>query len=174
MKLSKLLSGLVMLQAAILLGCVAPISSDPGTTTTVILIRHAERTTVTKLLTERGRENAKTLVQEIGDMKIRHIYSPKFARNMDTVRPLADHLKIKIIIWPDEGSALDAEAFAAELLKKHAGETILWVGNTNNLPGLYYALGGNGPPPDNYGDLFILKVSDKGETKVDKRSWGKN
>jgi hypothetical protein len=36
------------------------------------------------------------------------------------------------------------------------------------------ALGGNGPPPDNYGDLFILKISDKGETKVDKWSWGRN
>jgi phosphohistidine phosphatase SixA len=165
---------LLILQAAILLGCATPTASVPGTTTTVILIRHAERTTVTSLLTERGRENAKALVQEIGDMKIRQIYSPKLSRNMDTVRPLADHLNIKITIWPEYGSALDAEAFAAELLKKHAGETILWVGNTNNLPPLYYALGGNGPPPDNYGDLFILKVSDKGETKVDKRSWGKN
>lgn len=142
MKISKFLSWLVILQVAILLGCAAPIASDPGTTTTVILIRHAERTTVTKLLTERGRENAKALVQEIGDMKISHIYSPKLARNMDTVRPLADHLKIKIIIWPDKGSALDAEGFAAELLKKHAGETVLWVGNTINLPPLYYALGG--------------------------------
>lgn len=38
----------------------------------------------------------------------------------------------------------------------------------------YDTLGRNGVPPDNYGDLFILKISDKGETKVDKRSWGRN
>lgn len=149
-------------------GCMVREFAQQGTETTVILIRHAERTTVTKELTEEGHQRARALVDAVGDMNIVAIYSPNLRRNLDTVRPLAEHKGIEI-------TALDkptVQQVVKTLLDKHPGETVLWVGNTTNLDGIYSLLGGSGDPPDNYGDLFILTVYDAGDTKVIKRTFG--
>jgi len=81
-----------MLVAGLLAGCAAsPLRSSPGTTTTVILLRHADRDESTEL-NARGRERAQTLVGVVSGLGITAIYSPDVARNLDTVRPLAAHL----------------------------------------------------------------------------------
>jgi len=153
----------------ILSACQTMIHSSSGTTTTVIMVRHAERTSFGGKLTSLGRKNAQALANAIGDMKIDAIYSPDLERNLKTVEPLAEHLGIKVS--KVEGDP-DTHDVAITLIGKHAGKTVLWVGNTTNLPDIYYSLGGEGESPVKYGDLFILTVPDKGTTKVVKKTWG--
>jgi hypothetical protein len=146
------------------------IHSQPGTTTTVIMIRHAERTASGGQLTELGQQNARGLVNEIGSMKITAIYSPDLYRNLATVNPLARHLVINITKVKDDPNEQD---IVIDIMNKHAGKTVLWVGNTTNLPGIYSLLGGTGEPPVRYGDLYIITVPDKGLSTVVKKRWGK-
>lgn len=145
--------------------------AKPKEETTVVMIRHAEKTMIGAVLTERGHKNARALVDEIGHMKISAIYSPDLERNLDTVRPLAKHLGIEITRMTGEWYADDVVDI---ITSKHDGQTVLWVGNTNNLPDIYELLGGEGEPPIKYGDLYILTVSEKAPTKVVKKVWGDN
>ena len=165
------LAGYLLVLLGLLSACETMIHSRAGTTTTVIMIRHADRTPSGSALTPRGHKNAKALIAAIGDMKIDAIYSPDLVRNLDTVRPLAKHLGIKINKVSDEPNTHD---IALTFTEEHPGKTVLWVGNTTNLPGIYYSLGGEGEPPVKYGDLYILRVPDKGKTQVEKKTWGDN
>ncbi len=147
-------------------GCIGvKVHSKPGTTTTVILIRHADRDEDYHL-TDKGRARAEALVDAVGDMDITAIFSPDLERNIDTVKPLADHLGIEITLKPKTAMP-KAYVIAREMVTEHAGNTVLWVGNiSGNLQAIYYRLGGKGRGPLEYGDLYILTVPDEGPTKV--------
>ena len=152
------------------LGCASRVYSPEGTATTVILVRHAERTLITKQLTDAGLARAMALPEALEDIALTAIYSLDLARNVDTVKPLAQQRGLDIIRFP---AKMDVDDITHRLINDHPGKTVLWVGNTTNLDRIYPDLGGVGQPPINYGDLFILTVSDRGETRVVKRRFGK-
>lgn len=151
------------------LGCTTQQFSPEGTTTTVILIRHAERTSDTKLLTPFGKTRAAALPAAVADYDISAIYSPDLARNIDTVKPLAKQRRLKITLVDANP---DVELITRRLLNDHPGKTVLWVGNTTNLDRIYADLGGDGKAPTVYGDLFILRVPDRGFSRVSKLVFG--
>lgn len=161
---------LLFLLPGLLSGCVHTFHSESGEGTTVVLIRHTERSMLTGSLTAEGHERAQALVQALGDTRVDAIYSPKLERNIDTVKPLARHLGVDISLV-DEKLGLDD--IVGLLLKNHGGKTVLWVGNTANLGEIYYRLGGQGEPPDAYGDLFVLTVPPQGATVVVKKRFGR-
>jgi phosphohistidine phosphatase SixA len=125
---------------------------------------------VTGALTAEGHERAQALVQALGDTRIAAIYSPKLERNLDTVKPLARHLGVDITVVDEK---LSPDAIVALLLKDHAGKGVLWVGNTANLGEIYYRLGGQGEPPNDYGDLYVLSVPPRGVPVVEKKRFGR-
>lgn len=168
---SRILAGLVV---ALLMGqgarC-ADADSSPATkpATTVILIRHAERDNFFEL-TDQGRERARALVDAVGEMGITAILSPDLERNLDTVKPLADHLSIEITLIPriDKSSV---DAIVDGVLNFHRGETVLVVGNgAGNLRLLHQRLGGEGDGPYPYGALFVYTISGRGSVNL-VRSW---
>jgi hypothetical protein len=142
------------------------VRSPAGTTTTVILIRHADRNPFSSDLNEDGRARAAALPDAVAKFKIHAIYSPDLKRNLDTVKPLARQRGIKIRVIKDS-------RVATRLVNENPGKVVLWVGNTANLDEIYRNLGGEGRGPISYGDLFILRVRDKGETEVAKRRFGR-
>jgi len=160
--------------------------SPPGTTTTVIMIRHAERAREhgDSALTPEGRQRALALVAAIGDKEITAIYSPDRGRNRETVQPLAAHLGVTITLIPEtrlSNTRRFADEFVQEILSKHAGKMVVWVGNKSpvgiwggNLKEIYQRLGGPGDPPAKYDDLFIITVPDQGALKVEKTTYGKS
>ncbi len=158
--------GIVVLAAVLLAGCANDIivKSPPGTTTTLILMRHAERTPLTTDLNEVGRATAAALPEAFEGTHIDAIYSPDMSRNLDTVAPLAKQrgLAVKVI---------DLSWVAARLIRENAGKTVLWVGNSGNLTRIYDDLGGEGRPPTLYGDLYIVRVPDQGPAQVTKSSY---
>lgn len=152
------------------MGC-GSLHSKPGTTTTVILIRHADRDDWGHLTT-RGRARARALVDAVGEMGISAIYSPNLERNIDTVKPLAEHMGIDITLTPKVSMPMVGK-ISHEILTLHAGKTVLWVGNVSgNLQAIYKRLGGRGRGPLEYGQLFVLTVPDKGPTTVVKSNFG--
>ena len=159
--------------SAALAGCATDrVQSRPGTTTTVILTRHADTDPGFGALNGTGRERAKALVDAVGTLRITAIYSPNLERNLDTVRPLASRLGIEITRTAGV-SVFIADSIAREILDKHAGGVVVWVGNASgNLQAIYRRLGGTGMGPLEYGDLHILTIPDSGPVGVVKKRYG--
>jgi hypothetical protein len=159
--------------SAALAGCATDrVQSRPGTTTTVILTRHADTDPGFGERNGTGRERAKALVDAVGAMRITAIYSPNLERNLDRVRPLASRLGIEITRTAGV-SVFAADSIAREILDKHAGGVVLWVGNASgNLQVIYRRLGGTGMGPLEYGDLHILTIPDNGPVGVVKKRYG--
>jgi hypothetical protein len=160
----------VVIASALLSGCITTgdIKSAPGTTTTLIMLRHAERPMMGKELTEKGRIRAAALPVALKDTPIDAIYSPDLSRNLDTVAPLAKQrgmtVKVLEIGWTD--------GVAIRLIRANPGKTILWVGNYDNLQEIYEDIGAEGTPPLDYGDLFFVRIPDKGPVEVTKSRYG--
>jgi len=141
------------------------------TTTTVILIRHAERDNFFNI-TDEGRKHANALVESLADMGISAIYSPDLSRNLDTVKPLADYLKIEITLIPRINKT-SADAIISEILNNNKGNVVLLVGNgSGNLRIMHQRLGGKGDGPYQYGELYIYSISDDGSVRVTKSKFG--
>lgn len=168
LKISTILLG-TLLCVTLTAGCASRILSPEGTTTTVVLIRHAERTAITKELTEGGRARAEELPSAVADLDIVAIYSPNLSRNIDTVKPLAAKLGLEIELV---ARTHNTEEITKRLISEHPGKTVLWVGNQGNLVRIYSRLGGTGEAPLYYGDLYVLRVPDRGDTQVIKRRFG--
>jgi hypothetical protein len=160
--------------------------SPPGTATTLILVRHAERAKEPgeSALTPEGRQRAQALVAAIGEKKITAIYSPDRGRNRETVQPLAAHLGLTITLIPEarlSNTRRFADEFVQEVLAKHAGGVVVWVGNNSpvgiwggNLKEIYQRLGGTGDAPGKYDDLFIITIPDQGSVQVQKTTYGQS
>lgn len=152
-------------------GCIGPKEDPEPVTTTVILIRHAERDNFF-VVTPKGHERARALIDAVGEMDITTIYSPDLQRNLDTVTPLARYLGIEITLIP-RFTKSTIDKLAGEILVKHRGEAILLVGNgAGNLRMLHQRLGGAGDGPYPYGDLFIYTIPEQGTVKVIKSRYG--
>jgi len=123
-------------------GCAVVNHSNSGVTTTIILTRHADRDSLATELNDKGRLRAQALVEAVADMNITAIYSPDLKRNLDTARPLAEHLGIEVQI-------IGASKYEVTktFLTKHPGEVVIWIGNGGNLKEIYAFLGGEGALP---------------------------
>ena len=160
------------------------VKSPAGSTTTYILVRHAEKVNQSpeSPLSEAGRQRALLLADTLAAMGVTAIYCPAIRRNKETVQPLADRLNLEVRTisgWRLMNTRRFAAAFVQETLADHAGGVILWVGNSSavgdlgsNLQELYLRLGGEGPGPKAYHDLFVIVVRDTGEVAITKRSFG--
>jgi Histidine phosphatase superfamily (branch 1) len=152
-----------------------PIISQPGTTTTIIMVRHAERDPGTDPpLNAEGQARAQSLANVLGQNGVTAIYTVDYIRNRQTVQPLADKLGLTPAIV-DVTQLADTKTLAKvlvnEWLTKHAGGVVLWVGNvgapalgTNGtLEDIYRLLGGTGTAPNRYQDLTIIVVPEQGK-----------
>jgi hypothetical protein len=152
-----------------------PIISQPGTTTTIIMVRHAERDPGTDPpLNVEGQARAQALAKMLGENGVTAIYTVDYLRNRQTVQPLADKLGLTPAIV-DVTQLADTKTLAkvlvTEWLTKHAGGVVLWVGNVGSpalgtngsLEDIYRLLGGTGAAPNRYQDLTIIVVPEQGK-----------
>ncbi len=163
-----------------------PIVSKPGTTTTIILVRHAERDAgLDPPLNAEGEIRAALLAQVLGQNGVTAIYATDYIRNRKTAEPLATKLGLTIGLI---GSAelANTKSLAArlgtEFLEKHAGGVVLLVGNVGSptfgtngvLADLYTLFGGTGNLPNRYQDMTIIVVPEagKGSANIIRTSYG--
>lgn len=149
--------------AGVLMACTRPGVLGLAPNTTLIIVRHGDRTG--EDLNAIGRARARALVGALDGVHVDAIYSPSVQRNLDTAQPLATDRNLPI-------NRLPANGMATRLINESAGKTVVWVGNKGNLREIWDALGAGGEPPLNYGDLFIVTANRFGMLRVDRRQHG--
>ncbi len=154
---------LILLIFPLLAACASPgnVSVPPGTT--LIILRHADRTGDD--LNEKGIARAAALVDALDGVPIDAIYSPGIKRNLDTAAPLAAARGLEV-------KRIPAENPAARLMAENPGKTVVWIGNKGNLQSIWDAIAAPEPAPLSYGDLFFVTRARVGSPIVERRRFG--
>lgn len=149
------------------------------TSTTIILVRHAEKAAEPKddpALTPAGEARAAALIEALRTAGITAIYSTPWKRTQLTARPIAEKLGVPVTTFDVKpGERSYGEMYAAELLAKHRGRVVLVVGHSNTVPGILRALGVADVPviaDAEYDNLFIATVPDSGSARVVRAKFG--
>jgi len=159
----------LLLVLSILAACAAR-AAEPSGTTTVILVRHAEKASGSgdPDLSESGRARARELARVLADVRLEALYATQYLRTRRTLEPIAEQRGLEVRVDPVEGGDLPgyARRFAAALVERHAGGTVLVAGHSNTVPQLIEALGVTPAPAideTDYDDLFVVLRTGEGE-----------
>lgn len=133
-----------------------------NTTTTFLVVRHAERDGNLDKLTKTGEQRAQALASVGSALNVKAIYSTNTKRTKGTVQPLATAANIEIQTYGRTN-----KDWIASLKQKHSGKVVLIVGHSNTT-GLIAGLLAEEKPieldHDEYDALFIVQVT-KSETR---------
>ncbi len=138
------------------------------TTTTVILVRHAEKTTEPGNdpgLTSEGRARALVLAQMLINSRIDALYASEYQRTQLTLQPLSEALDLAVTIV----AAGEPERLVAEVLSGHRGHTVVIAGHSNTLPELILQFSGIAVNPideSDYRGIYILSLPRFGEQRT--------
>ncbi|MBV6417486.1 MAG: hypothetical protein CMLOHMNK_02205 [Steroidobacteraceae bacterium] len=143
-----------------------------ATTTTIVVVRHAEKqlgTIEDPPLTPEGDERAQRLAGLFGDRTpvgaVRAIYATSTRRAEATASPLAARLGLRIIATDDAPAAL-----ARRLRREQRGSVALVVAHSNTVPQIVAALSGRGDIPpiadDDFGTIYVVTIPDVGRASV--------
>jgi broad specificity phosphatase PhoE len=160
--------------AAVWLSACATEQDEP--TTTVILVRHAEKMVDENSpdgtmfdasdppLTEIGTQRAQALAHVLGEAGVDAVYSTPFVRARLTALPLAELLG-KEVREVAVGPAEFGEEMATIIRSEHVGDIVVVVSHSNTGPAVVEALGVESVPiidDDEYDDLYIVTINDDG------------
>jgi 2,3-bisphosphoglycerate-dependent phosphoglycerate mutase len=131
---------------------------DPEATTTIILVRHAEKAGPEGdvPLSEAGELRAKELARVLAGAKIDVIYTTPFKRTRDTAKPVAAAMKLTPI--DVEATKTYASDVVRRVFEESAGKTVLIVGHSNTTVSVLKELGVQDAAPiadSQYDDLFV-------------------
>lgn len=142
------------------------------TTTTVVLVRHAEKelgSIDNPPLAPEGEQRAERLAQMLGEVssigRLDAIYVSEARRTQQTAAPLATRLHLQPVTLPAE----NIDATARHLLHDHRGGAVLIVGHSNTLPQLIHRLADIAAPTmteQDYDDIYIVTVPTLGRSSV--------
>jgi broad specificity phosphatase PhoE len=143
-----------------------------ATTTTVVIVRHAERELVTIAdppLSAAGVRRAERLAQMFGEVKgagrLDAIYVTDAKRTQQTAAPLAARLGLKSTVMP----ARDIEAVTKTVLRDHRGGRALIVGHSNTVPAIVRKLSGMSVADiadDEFDNIYVVTVPSFGRSSV--------
>jgi broad specificity phosphatase PhoE len=159
--------GILMLAGAI-------IYWNSATTTTIVLVRHAEKQVGAindAPLTPEGELRAARLAQMFGDAedfgRIARIYVSDTRRSQQTAAGLAQRLALTPVVV--EGKS-DAAELARRVLRENRGARALVVGHSNTVPPLVAALAGAENIPamgdEEFDTVYIVTVPTIGHANV--------
>ena len=170
-------------------GCGGPLDQEPprslpGTTTTVIMVRHAERDEgLDPPLNDEGIVRAQALAEVLEVNGVTAIYCPDLLRNRQTCEAVSDRLGVPVTLIETlrlADTRTLANDLAEEFVRDHSGGVVLFVGNTGpvvgdlsgNLQELYDRLGGDNDPPIRYRDLYVIVIPEEGDPHIVKATYG--
>lgn len=138
--------------------------------TTFYLVRHAEKVedgSKNPPLTEKGMMRAEKISQLFAKVAPDALYATPFIRTQSTLQPLADTLGLSVETYD---AAQDLVQLMDEMLTKHAGQKVFIAGHSNTIPGMLNVLVGDNVyedfSHDQYNDIFVVSLSEKGKTVV--------
>ena len=145
----------------LLLGCTG---APAGLHGSLIVLRHADRSG--SMLNEKGVARAAPWPDALSDLEIDAIYTTPRQRNIDTATPLARARGLAV-------NNLLASGAGTKLLSAHPGQTVVWVGNQENLPLLYAELGVSAKPPVQFGEIHVVTFpAGGGYPALEQRNYG--
>jgi broad specificity phosphatase PhoE len=148
-------------------------------TTTVILVRHAEKASIPADdpgLNDAGKSRAAELARQLVDADVvagvDAIYSTSYRRTEETVQPVATALGLPITSY----DASNTETIMDEIVREHKGKIILVVGHSNTVPALIGNMGASKKvPPINeneYDNIYVVSIPWFGKTKTIRLRYG--
>ena len=137
---------------------------------TIILVRHAEKMVVPPEnkdpdISVQGEARAKEIARMFSASGITAIYATQFKRTQQTVKPLAERLRVPVTVL----EAKKTSDLVSQIRARGAGETIFIAGHNNTVPEIIAALGGPSLPiiPEtDFDNLYILTLQTDGVTKL--------
>ena len=162
-----------LLVAATIPASVRAIDQSP---TTIILVRHAEKAIVPPEnkdpdLSPAGMARAEELARMFSDSGIAAIYATQYKRTQQTVKPLADKLRLPV----SQVEAKKTADLVKQIRARNTGQVIFIAGHNNTVPEIIAAMGGPQLPiiPETeYDNLYILIVQSDGPAKLVKMKYG--
>ena len=162
---------LAVVLAALAIGA-AVMAYRSATTTTIVLVRHAEKELVTisdPPLAQAGALRAERLAQMFGDVKsvgrLDAIYVTDTKRAQQTAAPLASRLGLRPVVVP----GADVVALSKRVLRDHRGGRVLIVGHSNTVPQIVRKLSGMSIAEigdDEYDNVYVVTVPSFGRSSV--------
>jgi len=159
----------VIFTSFVLYGVVRASIAIMGKTTTLVVVRHAEKAEEggsDPLLSSAGQERALRLADMLGDERIAAIYVTDTRRSQLTAAPLAARLGLT----PTVLAARDTAALLENIGDEHVGGKVVIVGHSNTVPAIVATLSRGRATPrlgdDDYDSLFVVTVTRFGPPAV--------
>jgi broad specificity phosphatase PhoE len=170
------LAGLAVLLLAIT-GCSLTLgerSETAATTTTFIVVRHAEKVDASRDpdLSPAGLARAQALAEWLDGRDLVAIYATEFKRTGQTVAPTAVAHALPVTAYP---SAQPAAEFATALKAAHPRGVVLIAGHSNTVPGIVAALCNCETAPmtdQEYDRLSTIHLDASGRARLDSTRYG--
>jgi broad specificity phosphatase PhoE len=145
--------------------------------TTVIVIRHAEKLMVSAAdpaLSAAGEARAALLARMFGDTKgagrLDAIYVSDTLRSRSTAAPLAARLAIAPVAAAD-----DPQGLARRVLRENSGKRVMVIGHLNTVPEIVSALAGRSDIPgideQDFATMYVVSVPRIGRANLVKLSY---
>lgn len=161
------------------LAVAAGASSAQAPSTTVIVVRHAEKAAQPAgdpPLTAEGQARAQALAAALKDAGVNAVITTQFARTRETGAPTAEEFHLTPNVVPATGSVADVASAVAAAVMQHAGGTVLVVGHSNTVAEIVAALGAKQPADlcdAEYDAMFVVTVAWGGRATAVKARYGK-
>ena len=152
---------------ALLLPLVGACATHAQQTTTVVLVRHAEKQAEPAddpPLSADGAVRAQALVDALGAADIAAVYATQYVRTRATAAPLARAAGVEVTTVPTRGGPDYVTEVARRAGSEHPGEVVVVVGHSNTLGRTITALGGPATVPDlpdsAYDHAYVLLLTE--------------
>ncbi len=145
--------------------------------TTVVLVRHAERPSgADPELTPEGQARAESLAVSLARADVDAIIHTQFRRTLQTALPLATQKGITPIVMTAAGAESLHTQAVADRIRTLSGQTVVYVGHSNTIPGVIQRLG-IAPAPaiadSEYSHLFIVTLKPGEPATMVRAKYGK-
>lgn len=135
--------------------------------TTIYVVRHAEKQTsdFDTPLSSVGEQRAQALAEELAGGGVQRIYATARRRTQQTVRPLAERLKLDVVVL--EPNAIDS--LVQRIKAEERGKVVLVAGHNNTVPSIVQGLSGQAvdPIPESVFDrLYRVELPKEGPAVV--------
>lgn len=137
-------------------------------TTTVVLVRHAEKQQESgndPALTGEGVSRARVLASVLGDTGIDALFASQYRRTQATLAPLSELAGVPVEII-DAGQP---EQLVERVLSEHRGQIVVIAGHSNTIPDLVMRLSGIETPAideSDYSGIYVVSLPRFGEARL--------
>ena len=154
------------------------LTAQSNQTTTIYLVRHAEKVTTDPNdkdpeLSKDGTQRTKSLMKKFKKIKLSAIYSSSYKRTILSAKSVAENKKLEISYYDPK----QLGQLATNIRQKNIGQNILIVGHSNTLLETIESLGGKTPitiiEDNDYHYFFILTIHPNDSIDVKVEHYGK-